>query len=168
MRKIGHKRYRGEVGLYYEDLEEGAIYEHRPGRTITESDNINFSLMTMNQHPAHCDSAYADHTEFGKPLVNSGLTLAVVLGMTVQHISGKAIANLGWGEIKLLHPVFPGDTIYAESEVTAKRESKSRPNAGIVTSRTIGKKSTGEIFLSFERNVLIQKRAGSMDEAANY
>lgn len=168
MRQIGPKRYRGQVGLYFEDLEEGAVYEHRPGRTITESDNINFSLMTMNQHPAHCDATYAGHTEFGRPLVNSGLTLAIVLGMTVQHISGKAIANLGWGEIKLLKPVFPGDTIYAESEILGKRESKSRPHAGIVSSRTLGIKANGEIFLSFERNVLIQKRDGSMDDAANY
>lgn len=168
MRQIGPKRYRGEVGLYYEDLEEGAVYEHRPGRTITDADNINFSLMTMNQHPAHCDAAYAEKTEFGKPLVNSGLTMAIVLGMTVNEISGKAIANLGWGEIKLTHPVHPGDTIYAESEVLSKRESKSRPGAGIVTVRTIGKKSTGETFLSFERSVLIQKRDGAMDVEAGY
>lgn|SRR5690606_4569049 len=168
MRQIGPKRYRGEIGLFYEDVEEGAVYEHRPGRTITESDNINFSLMTMNQHPAHCDRAYAETTEFGQPLVNSGLTIAIVLGMTVADISGKAIANLAMTDIKLTSPVHPGDTIYAESEVLAKRESKSRPNAGIVTVRTTGRKANGEAFLSFERSVLIEKREGSTGHLANY
>src|SRR5690606_22531423 len=131
VRKIGEKRYRAEIGRYYEEFEIGDVYEHRPGRTITEADNINFSLMTMNQHPLHCDSAYAEQTEFGKPVVNSGLTLAIVVGMTVADISGKAIANLGWDNIKLVAPVFPGDTIYAESEILDKRESRSRPDAGI-------------------------------------
>jgi itaconyl-CoA hydratase len=168
MRQIGPKHYRSEIGLYFEDLEEGALYEHRPGRTITESDNINFSLMTMNQHPAHCDRVYAETTEFGQPLVNSGLTIAIVLGMTVADISGKAVANLEMTDIKLVKPVHPGDTIYAESLVVAKRESKSRPNAGIVTVRTTGRKANGEVFLSFERSVLIQKREGSKDHLANY
>lgn len=168
MKKIGDQRYRGEIGRYYEDFEIGDIYEHRPGRTITEADNINFSLMTMNLHPMHCDSAYAARSEFGQPLVNSGLTLAIVLGMTVPEVSGKAIANLGWKDISLVAPVFPGDTIYAESEVLEKRDSRSRPNAGIVTVRTTGRKACGTVFMRFDRTALIQKRAGNIDEAAGY
>jgi len=168
MRKIGEKRYRAEIGRYYEDFEVGDVYEHRPGRTITEADNINFSLMTMNQHPMHCDSAFAAQSEFGKPLVNSGLTVAIVVGMTVADISGKAIANLGWESIKLMAPVFPGDTIYAESEVLEKRPSKSRPNTGIVRVRTLGRKADGTVFMSFERSALIQTRIGNMDQEAGY
>ena len=168
MKLVGKQRYRAEVGRFFEDFIVGDVYEHRPGRTITESDNINFSLMTMNQHPIHCDSAYAAKSEFGRPLVNSGLTLAVVLGMTVQDVSGKAIANLGWDNIFLTAPVFPGDTVYAESEVLEVRESKSRPTAGIVKVRTIGKKADGTEFMSFVRNALIQKRAGSKDGESGY
>ncbi len=168
VRQIGEQRYRGQIGRYFEDFEIGDIYEHRPGRTLTDTDNIQFSLMTMNYHPMHCDAAFAEKSEFGKLLVNSGLSLAVVLGMTVPDVSGKAIANLGWNDIKLTAPVFSGDTIYAESEILGKRESKSRPNQGIVTVKTLGKKADGTVFMSFERNVLIQKREGSQDDAAGY
>ncbi|KFE57508.1 MaoC family dehydratase [Pseudomonas syringae] len=169
VKQIGEQRYRGQIGRYFEDFEIGDIYEHRPGRTITETDNIQFSLLTMNLHPMHCDAAYAAKSEFGKPLVNSGLTVAIVLGMTVPDVSGKAIANLGWTDIKLTAPVFPGDTIYAATEVLNKRESKSRPNQGIITVKTIGTKADGTQFMSFERNVLIQKREGNtLDEAAGY
>lgn len=151
-------RYRATIGRYFEEFVVGDLYEHFPGRTITESDNIQFSLLTMNPHPMHCDAAFAAKSEFGKPLVNSGLTLAIVLGMTVNDVSGKAIANLGWTDIKLTAPVHPGDTVYAESEVLEKRESKSRPTQGIVTVRTIGKKADGSPFMSFVRSVLIPKR----------
>lgn len=168
MKQIGSQRFRAEIGRYFEDFIVGDVYEHRPGRTITESDNINFSLMTMNLHPMHCDSAYAAKSEFGRPLVNSGLTLAIVLGMTVPDVSGKAIANLGWNEIKLTAPVFPGDTVYASSEVISIRESKSRPNAGIVTVQTTGTKADGTVFMTFIRSALVQKRAGNIDDAANY
>jgi acyl dehydratase len=160
-------RHRGGIGRYLEDFVVGDIYEHFPGRTITETDNIQFSLLTMNNHPMHCDGAYAARSEFGRPLVNSGLTLAIVLGMTVADVSGKAIANLGWTDIRLTAPVFPGDTIYAESEVLDKRESKSRPAQGIVTVRTTGKKADGTVFMTFVRSVLIPKRGhGVGDEAA--
>lgn len=168
MKEIGPRHFRGEIGRYYEDFEVGDIYEHRPGRTITESDNINFSLMTMNLHPLHCDAAYAAKSEFGRPLVNSGLTLAVVLGLTVPDVSGKAIANLGWKEINLTAPVFPGETVYARSVVLAKRASKSRPGAGIVTVKTTGLKADGTEFMTFLRTALIQKREGNIDEAAGY
>lgn len=168
LRKIDTNRYRGEIGLYFEDFNVGDIFEHRPGRTITKADNIEFSLLTMNYHPMHCDEAYAAKSEFGQLLVNSGLTLAMVLGMTVPEVSGKAVANLGWKEIRLTAPVFVDDTIYAESEVLEKRESKSRPNQGIVTVRTVGKKADGTEFMTFIRSALIQKRDGSRDPYSNY
>lgn len=151
-------RHKASLGRYFEDFAVGDVYEHFPGRTITEADNIQFSLLTMNQHPMHCDHAFAAKSEFGKPLVNSGLTLAIVLGMTVADVSGKAIANLGWKEIQLVAPVHPGDTVYAESEVLEKRASQSRPTQGIVTVRTTGKKADGTVFMTFVRSALIPKR----------
>jgi len=157
-------RHRAGLGRYLEEFTVGDIYEHFPGRTITEADNIQFSLLTMNNHPMHCDHAFAAKSEFGKPLVNSGLTLAIVLGMTVADVSGKAIANLGWTDIKLTAPVHPGDTVYAESEVLDKRESKSRPTQGIVTVRTTGRKADGTVFMSFVRNVLIPKRGHGVQD----
>ena len=147
-----------DLGRYLEDFTVGDVYEHRPGRTITEADNIQFSLLTMNRHPMHCDHAFAEKSEFGKPLVNSGLTLAMVLGMTVDDVSYKSVANLGWKEIKLVAPVFPGDTIYARSKVLDVRESKKRPTQGIVTTYTEGYKADGTVFLTFERASLVPKR----------
>src|SRR3974390_2079149 len=132
-RQVAERRYRESYGRYFEDFEVGDTYEHRPGRTITETDNLQFSLLTMNQHPLHCDAAFAARSEFGKPLVNSALTLAVMLGMSVADVSQKAIANLGWKEINILAPGFPGGSPSAESEVLEKRESRSRPTQGIVT-----------------------------------
>jgi len=140
--QIGPQRYRESFGRYYDDFVVGDVYEHRPGRTITESDNTWFTLLTMNTHPLHFDKEYAAKSEFKRPLVNSCLTLSMVVGMSVSDISQKAIGNLGWNDIKLTAPVFVGDTIYAESEVLAKRESASRPGQGLVTVRTIGKKVT--------------------------
>lgn len=159
------KRIPTPFGRYFEEFEVGEIYEHRPGRTITESDNINFSLMTMNFHPMHCDRAFAEKSEFGKPLVNSGLSLAVVLGMSVNDVSGKAIANLGWKEINLTGPVFPGDTLYAESEVLEKRESKSRPTQGIVTVQTRAFKQDGAPVMNFIRSALVPKRGHGVGDA---
>lgn len=155
---VGPGRYRESFGRYFEDFVVGDCYEHRPGRTITETDNIWFTLLTMNTHPLHFDNAYAAKTEFGKPLVNSCLTLSMVVGMSVSDVSQKAIGNLGWGDIKLTAPVFVGDTIYAESTVLHKRESASRPTQGIVTVRTIGRKADGTEFMSFERTVLVPRR----------
>lgn len=157
-------RHRSTIGRYFEDFVPREVYEHFPGRTITDADNIQFSLLTMNFHPMHCDAAFAAKSEFGKPLVNSGLTLAIVLGMTVSDVSGKAIANLGWTDIRLTAPVHPGDTIYAESEVLDKRESKSRPTQGIVTVRTTGKKADGTVFMTFVRSVLVPKRGHSVQD----
>jgi acyl dehydratase len=160
----GPVRYRGSSGRCYEDFTVGDIYEHRPGRSITEADNIWFTLLTMNTHPMHFDNAYSARTEFGKPLVNSCLTLSIVVGMSVSDVSQKAIGNLGWNDIRLTAPVFVGDTIYAESEVLSKRESASRPTQGIVTVRTIGKKADGTQFMSFERTVLVPKRGHAIEE----
>ncbi len=165
---VAPQRYRASYGRYLEDFTVGDIYEHRPGRTITETDNIQFSLMTMNFHPMNCDAAFAAKSEFGRSLVNSGLTLAIVLGMTVNDVSGKAIANLGWTEIKLTAPVFPGDTLYAESEVLEKRESKSRPTQGIVTVHTRAFNQDGIKVMEFVRSALIPKRGhGVEDKIAN-
>ena len=163
-REIGPKRYRESFGRCFEDFEVGAVYEHRPGRTISEADNTWFTLLTMNQHPLHFDAAYAAKSEFGRPVVNSALTLAIVTGMSVSDISQKAVANLGWDKIRLTAPVFAGDTVYAESEVLSMRESKSRPNHGVVTVRTTGRKADGTAFMTFERTVLVPKRGHSVDD----
>lgn len=165
-RPVGPQRFRDSWGRYLEDFKVGDVYEHRPGRTVTETDNIHFSLLTMNAHPMHCDAAFAAKSEFGKPLVNSGLTLAIVLGMTVADVSAKAIANLGWKDITLTAPVFPGDTLYAESEVLEVRESRSRPTQGIVTTRTTGRKADGTVFMTFVRMSLIPKRGHAVDDLA--
>ena len=167
-KEVGKKRYRESHGRYLEDFEIDDVYEHRPGRTITESDNTWFTLLTMNQHPLHFDAEYAAKSEFGKPLVNSCLTLSIVAGMSVSDISQKTIANLGWDKIQLTAPVFVGDTIYAESEVLAIRESKSRPNQGIVTVRTTGMKQDGAEFISYERTMLIPKLGFAVDDKAGY
>ena len=163
-REVAEKRYREEIGRYYEDFEIGAIYEHRPGRTISESDNTWFTLLTMNTHPLHFDVEYASHSEFGKPLVNSCLTLSMVAGMSVSDTSQKAIANLGWTDIKMPNPVFVGDTLYAESEVLDKRESNSRPTQGIVSVRTTGKKQDGTVVMSYDRSFLVPKRGHGVDD----
>lgn len=167
-KQVGKGRYRQSYGRYFEEFEIGDVYEHRPGRTISEADNTWFTLLTMNQHPLHFDFEYAAKSEFGKPVVNSCLTLAIVAGMSVSDISQKTIANLGWDKIKLTAPVFIGDTIYAESEVLAKRPSKSRPTQGIVTVKTTGKKADGTEFMSYERTMLIPKHGHAVDDKADY
>jgi|TARA_B110000305_G_C19366086_1_gene601994 itaconyl-CoA hydratase len=167
-KEVGPNRYRESYGRYLEDFKVGDIYEHRPGRTITENDNIWFTLLTMNQHPLHFDQEYAKHSEFGQPLVNSCLTLAIVAGMSVSDVSQKTIANLGWDKVKMPAPVFNGDTLYAESEVLGVRESKSRPTQGIVSIKTTGKKADGTEVISFERNMLIPKRGHAVDDKADY
>jgi itaconyl-CoA hydratase len=157
-REIGPQRYREDIGRCFEDFAVGDVYEHRPGRTVSEADNTWFTLLTMNTHPLHFDAAYAAKSEFGRPLVNSALTVAIITGQTVSDISQKAIANLGWKEIRLTAPVFVGDTLYAESEVLAARESRSRPTQGIVTVRTIGRKQDGTVVIEMERTMLVPKR----------
>jgi acyl dehydratase len=146
-------------GRYYEDFTVGDTYKHWPGRTISAADNTWFTLLTMNQHPIHFDEEYAKRTEFGRPLVNSTLTLAVVVGMSVADVSQNAVANLGWTEIRLPAPVFNGDTLYAESTVLDKRESSSRPAQGIVSVATRAWKKDGTTVMTFNRSMLIPKKA---------
>ncbi|MEY3337129.1 MAG: hypothetical protein RL245_121 [Pseudomonadota bacterium] len=166
--KIAPNRYRESFGRYFEDFIVGDIYEHRPGRTITETDNTWFTLLTMNTHPLHFDVEYGKASEFGRCLVASPLTLAILVGMSVTDVSQKAIANLGWKDIRMTAPVFPGDTLYAESEVLEKRESKSRPTAGVVTVSTTGKNQDGKIICTFERSILVAKRGHAVEDRMGY
>jgi acyl dehydratase len=142
----------------YEDFEVGDIYEHPLGRTILSADNIWFTLLTQNTNPVHFDHAYASKTEFARPLVNSTLTLALVTGQSVSDLSQNAIANLAWDEIRLPSPVFEGDTIYSRSVVLEKRESKSRPNAGIVRVETSGMNQNGVVVIEFSRTFMVYRR----------
>ena len=148
-------------GRYYEDFTVGEIYRHWPGRTLSEADNTWFTLLTMNTHPLHFDAEYAAKTEYGRIVVNSCLTLAIVAGMSVRDLSQNAICNLGWTDIRMPAPVFIGDTLYAESQIVAKRESASRPNAGIVTARTTARKADATVVMTYERAVLMPKRVAA-------
>ena len=156
--EVGDGRYRESHGPYYDDFDIGDIIEHRPGRTITESDNIWMSLLSMNAHPLHIDASFAASTEFGKPLVSSLITLSVVGGLSTNGTSARAIANLGWEKIRLSQPVFVGDTVFAESTVPDKRPSASRPGVGVVTFETRGVKDDGTEFMQFTRSALIPYR----------
>jgi itaconyl-CoA hydratase len=167
-KQVGERRYRESFGRHYEDFAVGDIYEHRPGRTITETENTWFTLLTMNTHPLHFDAEYAKHSEFGRCLVASPFTVSLIVGMSVSDVSQKAIANLGWTDIKLTHPVFAGDTLYAESEVLDKRESKSRADAGIVSVRSRGRNQDGTVVCTFDRTMLIQRRGHALEDKANY
>ena len=148
----------GWTGRVYEDFEAGDVYQHPLGRTVLSADNSWFTLLTQNTNPLHFDHAYAAQTEFKKPLVNSAFTLALVTGQTVADISQNAMANLGWDEVKLPNPLFEGDTVYARTEILEKRESKSRPNVGIVRVRTIGFNQDGIVVIEFKRTFMVYKR----------
>jgi itaconyl-CoA hydratase len=151
---------RGWEGRFLEDFTVGDVYRHAHGRTVTQTDNTWFSLLTNNPHDVHSNADYASRTEFGKPLVVSTLTLAIVTGLSVPDVSQNAVANLGWENVRLTAPVFAGDTIYAESEVLEVRPSKSRPTQGVVRVRTRGFNQDGVTILEFERAVLVYTRAG--------
>jgi itaconyl-CoA hydratase len=148
----------GWEGRFYEDFEVGDIYIHPSGRTITSTDNSWFSLLTLNVNPMHFDHQYAAHTEFGHPIVNSCFTLALVTGMSVIDVSQNAMANLGWDEVRLPHPVFEGDTLYARSEVLDKRLSKSHSNIGLVRIKTIGFNQDGITVIEYKSTLMIYKR----------
>jgi itaconyl-CoA hydratase len=167
-RQVGERRYREVVGFCYEELVVGTVIEHRPGRTVTEMDNVLMSMLSMNASPLHIDAAFCAQGQWGQPLVSSLVTLSIVGGMTARSTSGRAIANLGWDRIRLTGPVFVGDTLYAESEITAKRLSASRPGEGIVSCRTSGIKSTGEVVLTFERSFLVPTSEHDNHHAAGY
>lgn len=148
----------GWRGRVFEDFRVGDVYRHPLGRTVSETDNAWFTLLTQNTAPIHVDRHYAAQTEFGRPLVNSCYTLALVTGQSVTDVSQNVIANLGWDEVRLPHPVFEGDTIYSRSEVLEARPSRSRPEAGVVTVRTEGFNQDGVVVISFRRTVLVYRR----------
>jgi itaconyl-CoA hydratase len=145
------------VGRYFEDFAAGTTIRHAVGRTLSQTDNTWFSLLTVNNNPIHFDAHYAAQTEFGKPLVNSTFTLAVVMGLTVADVSKNAV-NLGWDDVRLPAPVFEGDTLYAQTEVLTTRESESRPHMGIVEVKTIGYNQNGTVVMEFRRTILVFKR----------
>src|SRR5580704_2268143 len=149
-KSIGERRYRETSGLYYEDFDPGDVFEHRPGRTVLDVDNTYFTLLTLNVQELHFDAAYAAKTEWKKPLVDSTFTLALITGMSVRSVSAKVVANLGWDKVKATHPVFAGDTLYAESTVFTR-----------------GLHQDGKEVMSFERTMLIYKRRHHPD-SANY
>lgn len=167
-KEVGPNRYRETFGRYFEDFKEGDIYEHRPGKTVTEYDNHSFTLLTLNTHPMHFDSEFAAASEFKKNLVVSPYTLALLIGMSVTDCSQKAVANLGMDEVKFTAPVFAGDTLYAESEVLGKRESKSRPGQGIVTIVTRGFNQDGTMVCTFKRNMLIPARGHAVEDKVEH
>jgi acyl dehydratase len=145
------------TGRYYEDFEVGAVIGHALGRTISQTDNTWFTLLTVNTNPIHFDTHYAAQTEFGRPLVNSTLTLAVITGLSVADLSQYAI-NLGWDEVRLPAPVFEGDTLYAQTRVLSRRESNSRPHMGLVEVETTGYKQDGTVVMTFRRTIMVYKR----------
>ena len=144
-------------GRYFEDFEPGQVIAHRLGRTVTATDNSWFTLLTVNTNPIHFDAHYSSQTEFGQPLMNSCFTLALVTGLSVADVSRNAF-NLGWDEVRMPAPLFEGDTVYAQSRVLTTRESKSRPNMGIVEIETTGFKQDGTVVMTFRRTILVYKR----------
>ncbi len=147
----------GWRGRFFEDFEVGDVYRHPLGRTVTETDNAWFTLLTQNTAPVH----YAAQTEFGRPLVDSTFTVALVTGQSVTDVSQNVMANLGWDEVRLPAPVFEGDTIYSQSEVLETRGSRSRPNVGIVTVKTTGYNQEGTVVITFKRTVMVYRRGHS-------
>jgi acyl dehydratase len=148
----------GWRGRFFEDITVGDVYRHPLGRTVTTTDNLWFTLLTQNTAPIHVDHHYAAQTAFGKPLVDSTFTLALVTGQSVSDVSQNVFANLGWDDVRLPHPVFEGDTIYSQSEVLETRASASRPDVGIVSVRTAGFNQDGVVVISFKRTVMVYKR----------
>lgn len=148
----------GWIGRFYEDFEIGDVYSHPLGRTVTQTDNIWFTLLTQNTNPIHFDSEYAKQTDFQRPIVDSTFTLALVTGQSVTDVSQNVMANLGWDDIKLPKPVFEGDTIHSYSEVLDKRQSQSRSSVGIVGIKTVGFNQRDEVVISFRRTFMVYKR----------
>ena len=167
-KEVAENRYREVIGFCFEDFHVGDVFEHRPGRTVTEADNILLNLLCMNPSPLHIDAAYCSQTEWKRPLISSLVTFGIVCGMSVRSTSGRAVANLGWDKIRLLKPVFAGDTLYAESEILSKRLSETRAGDGIVTCQTRGLTSTGELFLTFERTFMVPTAAKAVEDRAGY
>jgi itaconyl-CoA hydratase len=148
---------RGWTGRLFEDFVVGDVYEHPFGKTVTQADNQWFTLLTQNVAKVHVDANYARYTEFGRPLVNSAFTLALVTGQSTIDLSMNVYANLGWDEVRMPHPVFEGDTIYSRSQVLATRPSASRPNLGIVTTSSTGVNQDGVVVISYRRTFLVYR-----------
>ena len=149
-------------GKYYDDLQVGQVIKHRNGRTITEMDNVLFSALTMNTQPLHLNEDFASRTEFGRRIVNGLFTLALATGITVPELTeGTIVANLGYENVRHPQPMFHGDTLYVETQVLEKRDSRSRPNAGIVRFRHVGRNQQGTVVLEFERTALVLRRPES-------
>lgn len=155
----------GWRGRFFEDFEVGDIYSHTLGRTITQTDNSWFTQLTQNTNPIHFDMYYAQQTEYGRTLVNSAFTIALVTGQSVSDISQNVMANLGWDEVRLPNPVFEGDTIYSYSELLSKRQSASRPNVGIIQVKTVGYNERGQIVITFKRTMLVYKKNAAPNDA---
>jgi acyl dehydratase len=154
------------LGRFYEDFDVGDVFKSRLGRTVTDTDNIWFTNLTLNTNQSHFNHELAARSPFKRPLVNSCFTLALVTGLTVPDLSENAMANLAWTDISLPKPVFAGDTLWAESEVLGKRESKSKPDVGIVHTRSRGINQRGEVVIEFKRSFMVYKRAAGHAVAA--
>ncbi|MCL4247113.1 MAG: MaoC family dehydratase [Anaerolineae bacterium] len=147
------------AGKYYEDLEPGMIIRHELGRTLTEADNLLFCSLTLNTQPLHINEDFASKTEFGQRIVNGIFTMGVVVGISVPDLTaGTIIANLGYENVRHPRPMFHGDTLYVETEIVGKRESQSRPNAGVITMKHIGRNQHGDICIEVTRSALFLKR----------
>jgi len=155
----------GWNGRFFEDFEVGDVYEHPLGRTVTSTDNAWFTLLTQNTAHPHFDHHYASQTEFGRPIVNSCLTLAMATGQSVTDVSQNVFANLGWDTVRMPNPLFEGDTLYSRSEVLSLRPSASRPSTGLVTVRTIGYMQEGTVVITFERMLLVYRRGAGPTSA---
>ncbi len=146
-------------GKYYDDFEVGMLIKHDLGRTITEMDNVLFNGLTMNNQPLHLNEDFASRSPFGRRIVNGIFTMGVVVGITVGDLTaGTIIANLGYESVTHPHPLYHGDTVYVDTEITAMRESKSRPNTGIVTMKHLGRNQVGEVVIEVTRSALFLKR----------
>ncbi|MFE9559303.1 MaoC family dehydratase [Streptomyces sp. NPDC006692] len=167
-RRIAHSRIRENIGLGYDDLTLGLVIEHRPGRTVTELDNLMGAALSSNPAPIHTDAHYSSQTQWGRILVCGGVTLNLVAGMTVRSTSGMTVANLALDEVRFEAPVFVGDTLYAQSEVISRRLSESRPHTGIVACRSSGHNQTGKRVLTFTRTFFVPTDPDTVREATNY
>ena len=166
-REVAPQVFREVIGIDFEDFVPGMKFEHRPGRTLYQSDNAQHTLASLNAAMLHFDEQYVQHTEWKKPLIVSTLTLEVVTGMTTRTF-GKVVANLGWDKVRLPHPVFAGDTLYAESEILEKRDSQSREGQGILRIATRGRNQQGAVVIEFERTILMYRRGFGPYEKAGY
>ncbi|WP_308339593.1 MaoC family dehydratase [Streptomyces venezuelae] len=167
-RKVGEDRIRETVGLSYADLAPGLVIEHRPGRTVTELDNLLGAALSANVAPIHTDAHYSSQTQWGRILVCSGVTLNLVAGMTVRSVSGLTSANLAVDQVRFTAPVHIGDTLYAQTKILTRRESESRPGTGVVTCHTCAHNQDGTSVLAFSRTFLLPLDADAARDAAHY